>query len=236
MPFLAFETFIYQRFCTSQSAERPWCSEGLGMSYGWVQREYWCATHIIHPPENATDMLFRTGIRASCDTGRRCSFRTFCWPLRSSHYALRHRTRSTSQTPKRRGAEPFPSLPCPVDYECGANRTRRRRKSRPARPSLDLQRLTRPSLSSPLYTCRLLSRLCSSSPTTFKSSCASASRIQSRSGTPPSSSCATGIGNGRNRTEAAGGGGGRSGRDIVGSGGRRASCSGQCSCHRLEGV
>ncbi|GAA5985201.1 hypothetical protein JCM10908_002567 [Rhodotorula pacifica] len=40
-PFLAFEAFIFRQFCLSKLTERPWCTRGIGMSYGWVQREYW---------------------------------------------------------------------------------------------------------------------------------------------------------------------------------------------------
>ena len=86
-----------------------------------------------HHGENATDTLSRTGTRASCDTGRRCSFPIFSSPLRSSHYALQHRTRSTSRIPRQRGAEPFPSLPLRVDSPCDADR-----RSRPARPTRSL--------------------------------------------------------------------------------------------------
>ncbi|GAA6023198.1 hypothetical protein JCM8202_001024 [Rhodotorula sphaerocarpa] len=40
-PFFAFEAYVYRRFCHSPDTARPWCTQGLGMSYGWVQREYW---------------------------------------------------------------------------------------------------------------------------------------------------------------------------------------------------
>ncbi|GAA5867644.1 hypothetical protein JCM3774_001543 [Rhodotorula dairenensis] len=40
-PFLAFEAYIFRQFCSSESSDHPWCSQSFGMSYGWVQREYW---------------------------------------------------------------------------------------------------------------------------------------------------------------------------------------------------
>ncbi|GAA5995790.1 GPI-anchor transamidase GPI18 [Rhodotorula paludigena] len=41
-PFLAFEAYVYRDFCLDGSLpSRPWCTEGLGFSYSWVQREYW---------------------------------------------------------------------------------------------------------------------------------------------------------------------------------------------------
>ncbi|BGP13410.1 ER membrane glycoprotein subunit of the GPI transamidase complex-like protein [Rhodosporidiobolus nylandii] len=39
-PFLLFERYIHGMWCTD-AGRRPWCDEGLGMSYGWIQREYW---------------------------------------------------------------------------------------------------------------------------------------------------------------------------------------------------
>ncbi|GAA6022403.1 hypothetical protein JCM10207_004755 [Rhodosporidiobolus poonsookiae] len=39
-PFLAFQVYIYQLHC-SRDERRPWCDQGLGLSYGWIQREYW---------------------------------------------------------------------------------------------------------------------------------------------------------------------------------------------------
>ncbi|GAA6007329.1 hypothetical protein JCM10207_001590 [Rhodosporidiobolus poonsookiae] len=39
-PFLAFQVYIYQLHC-SRDEHRPWCDQGLGLSYGWIQREYW---------------------------------------------------------------------------------------------------------------------------------------------------------------------------------------------------
>ena len=38
-PFIAFQTWIYRQFCLGEH-ERPWCS-GSGLSYGWIQSEYW---------------------------------------------------------------------------------------------------------------------------------------------------------------------------------------------------
>ncbi|GAA5860133.1 hypothetical protein JCM8547_009195 [Rhodosporidiobolus lusitaniae] len=48
-PFLAFERYIYRLYCSSSSVaileqgmgRRPWCDSALGLSYGWIQREYW---------------------------------------------------------------------------------------------------------------------------------------------------------------------------------------------------
>ncbi|GAA5836386.1 hypothetical protein JCM9279_000371 [Rhodotorula babjevae] len=42
-PFLAFQLYVYKLYCPSSTTgdARPWCTQGLGLSYGWVQREYW---------------------------------------------------------------------------------------------------------------------------------------------------------------------------------------------------
>ncbi|GAA5892571.1 hypothetical protein JCM8208_005853 [Rhodotorula glutinis] len=42
-PFLAFQVYVYSLYCPSPTTgiSRPWCTQGLGLSYGWVQREYW---------------------------------------------------------------------------------------------------------------------------------------------------------------------------------------------------
>ncbi|GAA6057042.1 hypothetical protein JCM3770_005223 [Rhodotorula araucariae] len=41
-PFLLFQSYVYCQYCSASAGElRPWCSEGIGLSYGWVQREYW---------------------------------------------------------------------------------------------------------------------------------------------------------------------------------------------------
>lgn len=40
-PFLSFQWWAYHQFCAEQGARRPWCDEGLGLSYGWIQAEYW---------------------------------------------------------------------------------------------------------------------------------------------------------------------------------------------------
>ncbi|BGP42506.1 ER membrane glycoprotein subunit of the GPI transamidase complex-like protein [Rhodotorula kratochvilovae] len=41
-PFLLFQAYVYREYCPSPAGDlRPWCTEGHGMSYGWVQREYW---------------------------------------------------------------------------------------------------------------------------------------------------------------------------------------------------
>ncbi|TNY17693.1 GPI mannosyltransferase 2 [Rhodotorula diobovata] len=41
-PFLAFQAYIYMLHCSSTTDEmRPWCTQGLGLSYGWIQREHW---------------------------------------------------------------------------------------------------------------------------------------------------------------------------------------------------
>ncbi|GAA6054109.1 hypothetical protein NBRC10513_006125 [Rhodotorula toruloides] len=41
LPFLAFQRYVYTLFCSEPSSLRPWCTEGLGFSYGWIQSEYW---------------------------------------------------------------------------------------------------------------------------------------------------------------------------------------------------
>ena len=110
IPFLAFETFIYQQFCTSQSIERPWCSQGLGMSYGWVQREYWCAfrlpiterTPLTHYPEQELGLpAILDAAAASKLSPRRTSPRTM---LCSIVLVLRRESRSNVAR--------NPSLPC----------------------------------------------------------------------------------------------------------------------------
>ncbi|KPV74089.1 glycosyltransferase family 76 protein [Rhodotorula graminis WP1] len=42
-PFLAFQLYVYSLHCPSPTTgdTRPWCTQGLGLSYGWIQREYW---------------------------------------------------------------------------------------------------------------------------------------------------------------------------------------------------
>jgi phosphatidylinositol glycan class V len=40
-PFLLYQAWAYTQFCPTEGLRRPWCDEGLGSSYGWVQREYW---------------------------------------------------------------------------------------------------------------------------------------------------------------------------------------------------
>lgn len=32
---------------------RPWCTQGLGLSYGWIQREHWCGSVPSSPPFSA---------------------------------------------------------------------------------------------------------------------------------------------------------------------------------------
>lgn len=43
VPFAAFQWWAYDQFCTRAglAGRRPWCDQGVGMSYGWIQREYW---------------------------------------------------------------------------------------------------------------------------------------------------------------------------------------------------
>lgn len=41
-PFFLFQAWAYSSFCGGEASRRPWCDEGLGLSYGWIQREYWC--------------------------------------------------------------------------------------------------------------------------------------------------------------------------------------------------
>lgn len=42
-PFLAVQYWAYQEWCPSNNGagRRPWCDTGVGLSYGWIQREYW---------------------------------------------------------------------------------------------------------------------------------------------------------------------------------------------------
>ena len=44
-PFFAFQLYVYTLYCPPPTTgdTRPWCEQGLRLSYGWVQREYWCA-------------------------------------------------------------------------------------------------------------------------------------------------------------------------------------------------
>ncbi|BGP34421.1 ER membrane glycoprotein subunit of the GPI transamidase complex-like protein [Rhodotorula toruloides] len=41
LPFLAFQRYVHTLFCSDPSSLRPWCSQGFGFSYGWIQSEYW---------------------------------------------------------------------------------------------------------------------------------------------------------------------------------------------------
>ncbi|GAA5954473.1 hypothetical protein JCM21900_006818 [Sporobolomyces salmonicolor] len=41
-PFFAFQAYAYRQFCTTPTSPvRPWCTKGLGLSYGWIQSHYW---------------------------------------------------------------------------------------------------------------------------------------------------------------------------------------------------
>jgi phosphatidylinositol glycan class V len=63
-PFFAFERYIYTLYCLPDSTQwRPWCDSTFGLSYGWIQREYWCVFSSSLLPYALNSVLFRRNVR-----------------------------------------------------------------------------------------------------------------------------------------------------------------------------
>lgn len=86
-PFLAFEAYVYRRFCHSPDTARPWCTQGLGMSYGWVQREYWCIS-LVSPSFWPRKPVFSSRLTHPGTAPRNSGFLRYWRPLQIPNFLL----------------------------------------------------------------------------------------------------------------------------------------------------